>query len=246
MTEPGPRDREVQVNADQIADYTRMVFGYLDGYAAVRILTETGNPSGSPWQKTFRIDDALAGHLAGEARRALGAGRALYVVPASVGDNGRARAQDIRQSAVIPVDLDRGPIGLKRDHLVRHLGPMSMEVASGGLTEDGEAKLHGYWKLTEAAEGRNLSSLAEARTMIFEKVGGDSALGSLHQPLRVPGSIHCKSAGRRPVRIIDTSAVEYDLDEFLDRVRSMPPLGEPAGVRGSTPARASTGSPPKI
>ena len=49
------------------------------------------------------------------------------------------------------VDLDEGDISAKRDHLIRNLGPATLTIESGGLTEAGQPKLHLWWKLTEPA-----------------------------------------------------------------------------------------------
>ncbi|MCO5156689.1 MAG: hypothetical protein M9945_08025 [Aquamicrobium sp.] len=72
---------------------------------------------------------------------------ALFVAPGTVSAPGDAKAESIVQTQVVLVDLDNGDIGAKRDHLVQHLGCPTLEVASGGVTAEGQRKLHLYWRL---------------------------------------------------------------------------------------------------
>ena len=117
-----------------------------------------------------------------------------------------------------------GDIGSKRDHLVQHLGCPTLEVASGGVTAEGQRKLHLYWRLTEPAEGEDIATVCRARHMIAAKVGGDPSFRSAHQPIRVAGSIHAKQGLRRLVQILNHDPRDHDLGELLEAIIAMPPL----------------------
>lgn len=217
------------IDENAIRIYCEVVFGYLEGLAPLRFLSETGTPNRKPYVEFPDAQDA-ATRLIVTAARAADTHRAVYVVPGTVGAPGSARSEDILQTGVVLVDLDAGDIGTARDHLVRHLGKPSLEVASGGVTAAGEAKLHLYWRLTEAAEGADLARVAGLRAAIAAKVGGDGAFGSIHQPIRVAGTVHGKSGKKAPVRLIAHDAVEYDLADLADAIAAMPSLTDTAPV----------------
>ena len=149
---------------------------------------------------------------------------ALYVIPGTVAAPGQASAEHIAQMQVVLVDLDGGDVAGKRNHLLQHLGPPSLEVASGGVTPEGQAKLHLYWRLTEPATGQDLATVCRLRHAIAVKVGGDPAFRSAHQPIRVAGSAHAKCGQQRLVAIRPTDGRDHDLAEFAEAVRAMPPL----------------------
>jgi hypothetical protein len=140
--------------------------------------------------------------LAVQAQWATAAGMALYVIPGTVTAPGQASAEHIAQMQVVLVDLDAGDIAAKRGHLIQHLGEPSLEVASGGITPEGQAKLHLYWRLTEPATGEDLATLCRLRHAIAVKAGGDPAFRSAHQPIRVAGSVHAKATTHRLVSIL--------------------------------------------
>ena len=210
-----------------VAAYAEMVFGWCEGWVAVRALAEKGGPDRAPHTPFLPADGELPAKLAVQARWAAEAGMALYVIPGTVVAPGQASAEHIVQMQVVLVDLDGGDITAKRAHLVRHLGPPSLEVASGGVTPEGQAKLHLYWRLTEPATGEDLATVCRLRHAIAVKVGGDPAFRSAHQPIRVAGSVHAKGGQPRLVAILSSGGADRDLTEFAEAVLAMPPL---AGV----------------
>src|SRR5262249_57053629 len=123
--------------------------------------------------------------LAVQAHWAAEAGMALYVVPGTVAAPGEARAEHVVQTQVVLVDIDHGDIAAKRAHLVRHLREPTLEVASGGMTPEGQRKRHLYWQLTEPAAGEDIATVCRLRHTIATKVGGDPSFRSAHQPIRV-------------------------------------------------------------
>ena len=223
-------------DATMVASYAETVFGWCEGWVAVRALAEKGGPERAPHTPFLASDASLAEKLAVQARWAAEAGMALYVIPGTVTAPGQASAEHIAQMQVVLVDLDGGDIAAKRDHLVRHLGQPSLEVASGGVTSGGQEKLHLYWRMTEAASGDDLATVCRLRHAIAVKVGGDPAFRSAHQPIRVAGSIHAKAAHPRLVAIRQAGGRHHDLTEFAEAVLAMPPL---AGVGAELPAGAA-------
>jgi hypothetical protein len=184
----------VQPDAGMIGAFMDAVFGYCEGFVPIRALAEKGGPDRPPHTPFITADGELAAKTAVQAAWAADAGMALYAVPGTVNRPGDARAEDVAQTQVVLVDLDHGDIAKKRQHLVRHLGEPSIEVASGGVTADGQAKLHLYWRLTEAAEGEDIARVCRLRHMIAVKAGGDPAFRSPHQPIRLPARSTARTA----------------------------------------------------
>ena len=166
----------MQPDAGMIAAFMDAVFGYCEGYVPIRALAEKGGPDRPPHTPFIAADGELGAKTAMQATWAADAGMALYAVPGTVARPGEARAEDVAQTQVVLVDLDHGDIEAKREHLIRHLGEPSLEVASGGVTAEGQAKLHLYWRLTEPAEGEDIARVCRLRHMIAVKVGGDRGL----------------------------------------------------------------------
>jgi P4 family phage/plasmid primase-like protien len=206
------------------------VFGYCDGFVPVRALVEKGMPDQPPHTPFLAADGELGAKLAVQARWAAEAGVALYVVPGTVAAPGDAKADDVVRTQVVLVDIDAGDIAAKRDHLEQHLGAPSLEVASGGVSPEGQRKLHLYWRLNEPAEGDDLATVCRLRHAIAVKVGGDPAFRSAHQPIRVAGSIHGKAGTRRLVEVLATGGTDRELAAFAEAVMAMPPLVAAGGT----------------
>lgn len=215
------------IDADAIHRWCDVVFGYLDGPVAIRMLRERGAALGKPWS-VFTDVAAAATRIIDVAPRAAQDNRAVFIVPATLKPTGRARAEDVVATGVVLVDLDEGDISAKRAHLVGQLGPASLEIASGGHTAEGQPRLHLYWRLTEAATGADLATVCDLRARIAAAVGGDPSFASPHQPIRVAGTLNAKDGRLEPVRIIGGSAIEQDLAEFAARVAELPPMGSAA------------------
>ena len=220
-----------EVDRAQIALFVDVVFSWCDGLIPLRGLPEKGVvPPPSSDLRWIPADTGAAEIIARAAEAAASVGRAIYVIPGTVGASGEARAEHIWQMQALVVDLDAGDIAAKRDHLIHHLGAPTLIVESGGVTEDGQPKLHLWWKLTEPASGDDLTQLCKLRAVIARKAGGDDSFGSAHQPVRVPGTIHGKHGRKSPVRIIAQNPIEVDLGEFAALVAAMPALTpEPSG-----------------
>jgi len=121
-----------------IGIFAKVLFNSCEGWVAVREFPEKGGTNGAPNTPFFAVGSDLAGNLAAEADVAAKTGRALYVVAGAVSAPGKAKAGDVVAMQVVLVDLDHGDIATKRQHLVLHLGPPSLEVSSGGFTAEGQ------------------------------------------------------------------------------------------------------------
>jgi P4 family phage/plasmid primase-like protien len=211
-----------------VAAYMDAVFGYCEGWVPIRALPEKGAPDRPPHTPFIEADAELAAKTAVQADWAADAGMALYVVPGTVAASREAKAGDVVQTQVVLVDLDHGDIAAKREHLVHHLGEPCLDVESGGITADGQAKRHLYWRLTEPAERDEIATVCRLRHAIAVKVSGDPSFRSAHQPIRIAGSVYLKGGERRLVRIAASRKFDYELSELAEAVMAMPPL-EPAG-----------------
>lgn len=224
LTDPPAATAAIAVDPAMVATYAAFVFGWCDGWVAVRALAEKGGPERPPHTPFLPADTDLPAKLAVQAQWAADAGMALYVIPGTVTAAGLASAGHVAQMQVILVDLDQGDIAAKRAHLVHHLGAPGLEVVSGGVTPEGQAKLHLYWRLTEPASGTDIAAVCRLRHAIAVKAGGDPAFRSAHQPIRVAGSLHAKGGNRRLVAMASAEGLDRDLAEFTEAVMAMPPL----------------------
>lgn len=212
------------IDLDAIRTYCEVLFGYLDGHVPVRFIGEKGTKNSSANQK-FYAPEELAEKIGQAAPQAASRHEAIYVVPCTVAKPTSAKEEDIVETGVLVVDIDEGDTDAKRDHLVRHLGAPSMVVASGGITEEGNTKYHLYWRLSEAAEGDDLTRVVQLREVAASKVGADDSFKTVTQPIRVAGTIHGKYGKLASVRLLSHSTAEYHLPDLAAAVEAMAPLG---------------------
>lgn len=209
------------IDAQALATHMDVLFGYCDGHIPLRAFPEKGNGGGRPHLEWIPCDGAMADAAARFCDTASVSGLAAYVIPGTVAERGKAGAADIRQMQALLIDLDDGDIEAKERLLTSHIGTPSLVIESGGVTREGRAKLHLYWKLSEPVDGEELRTLLDLRRMIAEAAGGDTHFASAHQPIRLAGSIYRKHGVNRPVRIREHHALEYHLDELAERCRAM-------------------------
>lgn len=220
----GPSRPFVPLDERAIARHLEVIYGYLDGFAPIRMFSEKGTPSKRARLPFLPIGPGLAPAVRRLAQDAAGSGHGVYVVPGAVAGPGKAGSADVVASGVLLVDLDVGDIAGKRAHLERHLGPPTLVIASGGTTEAGEERLHLYWGLTEAVAGDDLKLLTRLRAIVAQRSGGDVSFASIHQPIRLAGTVHGKHGVKRLVRILEDIGIEYDLADLAERVEALPPV----------------------
>ena len=131
MTDAEGANHPITPDLGMIATFAKVLFDYSEGWVAVRAFPEKGDAS-QPARTPFVAADAeLPTKLVAEAEAAAKKGLALYVVAGTVSGPGKAKAGDVIAIEAVLVDLDHGDVSAKREHLVKHLGPPSLEVASG-------------------------------------------------------------------------------------------------------------------
>ena len=204
-----------------ITQYLACVFGYLDGWIALRSYPESGQ-SGKPamqWVSTDENDAEITHQFAITAHAA---GRACYLIPGTVSAQGKAGSADVTAFGSILVDIDSGDTEAKLSHLTQYLGQPSMVIESGGITETNTPKMHCYWKLSEPAEGDDIQLVLRLRELIALKAGGDTHFKSAHQPIRIAGSIYHKVGEPKLVTIRNHCDTEYHLGDLIEAVDEMP------------------------
>ena len=103
---------------------------------------------------------------------------------------------NVVEAPVIALELDNSPAeGAK--HAQQLLGPATIIVRSGGVTPDGQDKLHLYWRLKmPACTPSEIESLDGVRKVLAQVCNGDPSGASVVHPMRWPGSWHSKSTPR--------------------------------------------------
>ena len=203
-----------------ITQYLACVFGYLDGWIALRSYPESGQ-SGKPAMQWVSTDEEYAEVTHQFAITAHEAGRACYVIPGTVLAQGKASSADVTAFGSILVDIDSGDTEAKLTHLTQHIGQPSMVIESGGITEANTTKMHCYWKLSEPAEGDDIQLVLRLRELTALKAGGDTHFKSAHQPIRIAGSIYHKVGEPKLVTIRDHCNTEYHLGDLIEAVDEM-------------------------
>jgi len=227
------------IDPAEIARFIEVVFGYLDHHVPVRMFSEKGTPYQAA-RNSFPSVSKASQHIAKLATDAARDQRGVFVVPGTVRQSISAKAEDIVQTGVLVVDLDSGDIAGKSAHLASHLGQPSLEIASGGVTDDGQTKRHLYWRLSEPSEGNDLEDVRRLREIIAVRTDGDTSFSSLHQPIRVPGTVHGKFGHPTLVRILTDTSVDHPLTDLAERVDAMP-FFESALRLGDVNARQASG-----
>ncbi len=232
----------IKIDPDMIACHVDLLFGGTTGFVPVRILKEKNGSEVKNRLPFEPVAPDLASRVSRLAARAATTGAGTFVVPGTVIAQGRARVSDVVQMTCLLVDLDKGDIAAARRHLEAHLGQASMVVNSGGRTDGGQNRVHLYWRLSEVVSGADLARLCALRAMVADKVGGDAAFASAHQPIRLAGTIYGKSGVRRLVEIIERTENVCALSE-IDRLACamptmdglpVPPAKRATGARGPT------------
>lgn len=218
-------------NRDDLAAYLDFIFGYVDAdntCIALRGVGEKGTAGEGDFrepvivpmpQSSFDVD-RIFGHI----QRWSQFGRASFIVPAAIDgaalSDKHATEDRVRLLTTIIVDIDKGNTAEKLAYAQKHLGAASMVVFSGGTTDEGQPKLHAYWRLSEPSD--QIHAISAARKMLALKVGGDAAFGRSTQVIRIPGSIYGKGGVAKSCHIANRTNYEYDLGDLLAAIEAMP------------------------
>ena len=155
-----------------IAIYVDVIFGYCENWVPVRALPEKGAVDRPPHTPFMEADGKprRAAEARGAGAMAVDAGMVAVRQRRMVQVRAVARAEHIKQTQVVMVD-DRWH--RHQEYLVRHLGTPTLEVASGGITAEGQRKLHLYWRLMEPAEADDITTVCRAPRKGADRSGGD-------------------------------------------------------------------------
>ena len=108
---------------EMIEQYLQALFGYTEGWIALRSFPEAGK-QGKPSLRWIGNDEKAASIVHQFACEAHQAGRACYLIPGTVSENGKAGSADVMQMGAVLVDIDTGDTKAKLEHLSQHLGKM--------------------------------------------------------------------------------------------------------------------------
>ena len=159
-----------------------------------------------------------------------------FVVPAVMaaeahGGAGGGALDKVELLTAIILDIDSGDVTAKAKYATDWLGQPSMNVASGGKTDEGKFKAHLFWLLSEPTD--EVERVAALRKTLAAKVGGDQSFGRATQVVRVPGSVHAKHGKATVCRILDRCANDYNLDELAEIIEEMAAM---PGIQLSAPS----------
>ena len=205
------------------AIYYNVVFSYCQYYIPLRSFNEK-NPSLKPYNVWIEANqDTAINDIETFAKYAHSNKGSALCIPGTVKERGQAKAIDICQMQVICIDIDSGDIVQKKKYVIDRIGTPSLIVASGGVTPEGQQKLHIYWKLSEVCEGNELNRLLECRRVLALKVGADIHFASAHQPIRIGGSFYHKTDEVKQAAILEFNDIEYHLHQLEDIIHDMLP-----------------------
>jgi putative DNA primase/helicase len=155
--------------------------------------------------------------------------RFVFCPPLATFSNPRsAKEADLSEGLALSVELDADPAeGLRR--LEGIIGPATVLVESGGVTGNGEPKLHAHWRLSEPTrEAGAHAALKRARALATALSGGDPSNIAVVHPIRWPGSVHRKGTPRLAQILRLNQDVEFHLDDALEALAE---AANAAGVR---------------
>jgi len=206
--------------------YYDTVFSYCEGFIAVRGFDESGEDTPfTNWvENKFDTVQENINSINSSITYTHKSQYSCLCIPCTVHERGEGSAVNIYQTQVIVADIDSGDINSKLEHAKNYIGLPSLVIASGGITPEGQNKIHVYWKLDEAIEKEDLEVVKKHRLMLAKKIGADEHFGSMHQPIRIAGSFYHKNNNSKKVKIIEHNDIEYSLCDITEHIEDMPAL----------------------
>lgn len=217
----------LKINEPVIGKFLSRVFEYSSGGSISLLgIGEKGTLQEGIFRKRVFVPQDKAAAVFARIGEWADMGVAAFFVPATIKDSavllGDVSADKILGFTSIVLDLDSGDVDAKVAYVTASLGAPSMVVASGGKTEEGQAKLHLWYMLNEETE--EVERVAALRKTLAAKVGGDQSFGRVTQVVRIAGSIHAKNGVPSPVELLEFNNAEYDLDELAEIITAMQPM----------------------
>ena len=182
---------EVVPDRLQAEEFARLLFDGFEGWVNLRGVEEPAAGKPRVYEKWCAIDEALPAAVGDFVESCAANGFAAYLLPHPVRQNGGGK-EDILGARAFAVDIDKGDISAKRAAIVAAVGEPWLTIRSGG-TENGQSKLHLYFRLTSDALSVDFPELAAVRARVALRFGADTKVGqNPAQILRIPGSLHRK------------------------------------------------------
>jgi len=214
----------------QVEEYLSTIFRHVDWEPGQLISLLGIGEKGTDREGVFRerqiIPPGFIGVAHAHLRRWAQWHAASFAVPAvlhaSAQEKGDVKLEQIAALTAIILDLDSGDIPAKVAFVTARLGPPTMTIASGGVTDGGAAKVHLYWLLDEPSE--EVDRVAALRKLLAAKVGGDQSFGRATQVIRVPGSVHAKNGVPSLCSILSRTKADYSLDDIAEIIETMQPM----------------------
>lgn len=213
----------------QIEAYTAMLFEHVEpGTHVVSVLGigEKGTDREGKFRERKFVPLSAPSMISQHALRWAEWNTAAYIVPAVLHPAAEAAGDvtldKIAQMTAIILDLDSGDIAAKQAFVTQRLGRPTMVVASGGVTDDGQAKVHLYWRLDEPSD--EVDRVALLRKILAQKTGGDASFGRATQVVRIAGSVHAKNGNASLCRIVEASDSDYSLEDLAELIETMVPM----------------------
>lgn len=210
------------IRPEDIATWWDCMFRHADQVATPDTMIEVrkiGMRNGELFQESLPCQPWLGvepvSFITGRVEQAAKAGVGVFMAPALLKDR-RATDESVTHLVGVTVDLDTGDTMSKLQKLVDMGLKPTLVVASGGITEEGNPKIHVHYRLSEPCD--EPWKVAHVREAIARQIGGDSAFKRIPQVVRIPGSVHEKdpSNPKLVAVVISDPDIEYDLTKFED------------------------------
>lgn len=211
------------INKNDLQTFLHVVFSSCTGLIPCRSFPEKGsNHQKAAHNIWIEANDDFIINAAKFADQVNKNKMAFYVIPGTVLKAGQAGSRHIIEMQTLLIDIDTGNTEKKLGILSSKLGTPTMIVESGGITAEGNKKLHIYWQLVNSVKNNELQNLLHLRHQLALLIGGDTHFKSAHQPIRVAGSVYHKGGTNKPVKIRSYQPIEYELEELIENIQFLP------------------------
>jgi hypothetical protein len=220
---------EIQVDVAQLGAFTRAVLKRAspDVFISFRTFPDDDKkttPLENMPARAVKVADGLDAIVAvaiKEAQRAANHERRAVFCPPIAGFSNliSAKEKDLVEGYTLTVDLDSGKPREALAKLVEILGiEPTLLIESGGITDEGEPKLHGHWRLMKPARDGQLALLKDVRRWATKLIGSDNSSITIVHPIRWAGSLHRKGEPRI-CQILSHTENEIDLADAWGRLK---------------------------
>lgn len=125
------------------------------------------------------------------------------------GDGKGRRNSNVQEVRALFLDLDGAP-----------LEPVLKAVTPSAVVETSPGRFHVYFFLKTAPA---MSSFPELQALLAERFGGDPAVSSISQVMRLPGTWNCKRKVPWLAQVVSRGDARFDVLELVDLLSLQPP-----------------------